>query len=83
MADDTPPRVLCGGCGEYITFVSRYTGQPTTAVAMVTGNGTFECGCPEPPGQWEIRHDSPQPESGDDPTWMHPDGCRCEGCLDG
>lgn len=81
--DAAPPRVLCEGCGELITFVGKYTGQPTTAVALVTGNGDFECGCEDTPGIWEIRHDRPVQQTSSDPAWMHPDGCRCEVCTDG
>lgn len=83
MPDAAPPRILCEDCGELITYAGRYTGQPTTAVGLVTGHGHFECGCEDPPDQWEIRHDSPELPSASDPAWMHPDGCRCEECLDG
>lgn len=76
--DDSPPRVVCEYCGEFITRTRDHTGQPTTAVGMVTDGGPYECGCPETPERWEVRYESREAVS--DPTWMHPDGCRCQEC---
>lgn len=85
---DDPPRVLCEDCGDLITYVggTRYHGQSLIAVGMVNEpGGNYTCGCPETPERWEIRHDGPDANaepSQDDPTWMHPDGCRCRLCLE-
>lgn len=80
-SEDAPPRVVCEDCSDPITYLGKHTGQPTTAVGMVTGTGQYVCGCAEPPEKWEIRYETPKTGSQSDPTYMHPDGCRCERCL--
>lgn len=79
---DAPPRVLCEDCGDPITYLGIHTGQPSTAVGMVTGTGRYVCGCEEAPAQWEIRAERGDTGAKSDPTTLHPRGCRCERCSD-